>query len=49
MRWPEEVAHLLELYKQVPVETAKRSMRFWAIHQQSLNESEPAAPAPAET
>ena len=28
LRWPEEVAHLLELYKQVPVETAKRAMRF---------------------
>ncbi len=49
LRRPEEVAHLLELYKQVPVETAMRAMRFWAIRQQSLNESEPAAPAPAET
>ncbi len=38
LRRPEEVAELLELYKQVPVETAKRAMRFWAIRQQSLNE-----------
>ena len=38
LRRPEEVAELLELYKQVPIETAKRAMRFWAIRQQSLNE-----------
>ena len=44
LRRPEEVASLLELYKQVPVETAKRAMRFWAIRQQSLNDT--AAPTP---
>ena len=44
LRRPEEVASLLELYKEVPIETAKRAMRFWAIRQQSLNDT--AAPAP---
>ena len=39
LRRPEEVADLLELYKQVPIETAKRAMRFWAIRQQSVNET----------
>jgi uncharacterized protein (DUF2336 family) len=49
LRRPEEVAHLLELYKQVPIETAKRAMRFWAIRQQTMNDASPAAPAPATT
>lgn len=35
LRRPEEVAELLELYKEIPVETAKRAMRFWAIRQKS--------------
>ncbi len=40
LRRPEEVAKLLELYKQVPIETAKRAMRFWAIRQQTLDSGE---------
>ncbi|MBT3372848.1 MAG: DUF2336 domain-containing protein [Rhodospirillaceae bacterium] len=43
LRRPEEVANLLELYKEVPVETAKRAMRFWAIRQKSQDEDEDAA------
>ncbi len=43
LRRPEEVAELLELYKEVPVETAKRAMRFWAIRQKSQDDGEAAA------
>lgn len=36
LRRPEEVAVLLDLYKQIPIENAKRAMRFWAIRHKSL-------------
>jgi uncharacterized protein (DUF2336 family) len=42
LRRPEEVAELLELYKEIPVETAKRAMRFWAIRQKSQEDAETA-------
>ena len=39
LRSPEEVANLLELYNQVPIESAKRAMRFWSIRQKSQDAS----------
>ena len=39
LRRPEKVAELLELYKLVPIESAKRAMRFWAIRQQTLDDA----------
>ena len=38
LRRPEEVAALLDLYKQIPIENAQRAMRFWAIRNKSLQE-----------
>lgn len=43
LRRPEEVAALLDLYKQIPVESAQRAMRFWSIRQKSMNENGAAA------
>ena len=43
LRRPEEVASLLDLYKQIPIENAKRAMRFWAIRNKSQNDDETAA------
>ncbi len=43
LRRPEEVASLLDLYKQIPVENAQRAMRFWAIRNRSLDDGEAAA------
>ena len=35
----DEVAGLLELYKEIPIESAKRAMRFWSIRQKSLDDA----------
>ncbi len=37
LRRPDEVAGLLDLYKQIPIENAQRAMRFWAIRNKSLD------------
>jgi hypothetical protein len=29
----------LELYKEIPIESAKRAMRFWSIRQKSLDDA----------
>lgn len=39
LRSPDEVAGLLELYKEIPIESAKRAMRFWSIRQKSLDDA----------
>jgi uncharacterized protein (DUF2336 family) len=38
MRTPAEVAILLELYNKIPVDAAKRTMRFWRIRKTSMGE-----------
>ncbi len=43
LRRPEEVAGLLDLYKQIPIENAQRAMRFWAVRQKSISAEAAAA------
>ncbi|MDA1098393.1 MAG: DUF2336 domain-containing protein [Proteobacteria bacterium] len=45
LRRPEEVATLLDLYNQIPIENAQRAMRFWAIRNQPQADVETTAKA----
>lgn len=42
-RSPTAVANLLDLYNKVPVDTAKRAMRFWRVRRQGMHSQSPEA------
>lgn len=42
-RSPAAVANLLDLYNKVPVDTAKRAMRFWRVRRQGMQNQPPEA------
>jgi hypothetical protein len=39
-----QVAHLIELYNKLPVDAARRAMRFWRVKKQSRERPESATP-----